>query len=217
MLFWDGLQHYPVASEGGHCDFAPRNDQEINLLKYLMPKFGGHVSYERLLSGSGFYNIYQFLRDTGFAPEPQWLAERLPQGDPSVTITQTGLAGECPLCVETCNLFCRIYGAKAGNLALTCMAIGGVFLGGGIAPKILRALENGMFVEAFTHKGRFSRQVFQPSKRYSRQRRIESAGAVDWGGTLFPACLNRNSEQSAGLPTCTSLTPHSKGSSTNDD
>jgi glucokinase len=156
MLFWDGSQYCPVASEGGHADFAPRTDQEIELLRYLRTQYGGHVSYERVLSGPGFFNLYAFLRDSGYAPEPDWLKERLRSGDPSATITQVGLAGDDPLCSATLDLFAAIYGAEAGNLALKCLAVGGVYVGGGIAPKILDKLKDGAFFRAFTDKGRFS-------------------------------------------------------------
>jgi glucokinase len=156
MLYWDGCRYHPIASEGGHADFAPRTDQEIDLLRYLRTTLGGHVSYERVLSGPGFYNIYSFLRDSGYAPEPAWLKERLTRGDPSATITQLGLAGEHPLCSATLDLFVAIYGAEAGNLALKCLAVGGVYVGGGIAPKIFGKLKDGTFVRGFTDKGRFS-------------------------------------------------------------
>ncbi len=156
MLYWDGAGYHPIASEGGHADFAPRTDQEIELLRYLRAKFGGHVSYERVLSGPGIYNIYSFLRDSGHAPEPAWLKEKLRSGDPSVTITRLALAGDDPLCVTTLDLFTAIYGAEAGNLALKCLAVGGVYIGGGIAPKILDKLKDGTFIRAFTDKGRFS-------------------------------------------------------------
>jgi glucokinase len=159
MLYWDGQHHHPLASEGGHADFAPQTDQEIELLKYLRAKCGGHVSYERVLSGPGFSNVYTFLRDRGYYPEPPWLAEKLQGGNPNVIITQLGLAGEDPLCVATLDLFCTLYGAEAGNLALKCVAVGGVFVGGGIAPKILPALQKGGFLRGFTDKGRFSELV----------------------------------------------------------
>ncbi len=156
LLVWDGVQHHPSASEGGHTDFAPRTDQEIELLRYLRVKFGGHVSYERVLTGPGLQNIYAFLRDTGYAREPEWLAAQLASDDPSATIAQLGLAGREPLCVATLDLFCAVYGAEAGNLALKGLAIGGVFVGGGIAPKILPAVRAGSFMRAFTDKGRFA-------------------------------------------------------------
>jgi glucokinase len=156
MLYWDGNQHHPIASEGGHCDFAPRNDREIELLKYLRQRLNGHVSYERILSGPGLFNIYQFLRDTGYGNEPNSLREELRTGDPSATISRHALAGDEPLCVAALEMFAAIYGAEAGNLALKCLAAGGVYIGGGIAPKILPALNQGIFMEAFLDKGRFA-------------------------------------------------------------
>jgi glucokinase len=156
MLYWDGQRHHPLASEGGHADFAPRTDQEIELLRYLRAQLGGHISFERVLSGPGFYHVYCFLRDSGYAPEPPWLTEKLQGADPNPLITQLGLAGQVPLCVATLDLFSSIYGAEAGNLALKCVATGGVFVGGGIAPKILPALKSGGFMRGFAEKGRLS-------------------------------------------------------------
>jgi glucokinase len=157
MLYWDGTHHHPLASEGGHADFAAQTDEEIELLKYLRNRFGGHVSYERMLSGPGFYNIFSYLRDSGRHQETPALEEKLAAGgDPSIAVTQLGLAGTDPLCVATIDLFARIYGAEAGNLALKCVAVGGVFVGGGIAPKMLAGLKKGHFLKGFTDKGRFS-------------------------------------------------------------
>jgi glucokinase len=155
ILCWDGQKHSPVASEGGHVDFAPRTDQEIELLRYLRAKVGGRVSIERVLSGPGFYDLYCFLRDSGHAPEPPALAEKLRGVDPDPIITQLGLAGEDPLCVATLELFSTLYGVEAGNLALKCLPTR-VFVGGGIAPKILPMLQGGSFLRGFTDKGRFS-------------------------------------------------------------
>ena len=156
ILFWDGEQHQAIASEGGHADFAPRTDEEIELLKYLRKKYAGHVSYERVLSGPGFFNIYSFLRDTGYAPEPDWLTVRLKTDDPSVAVTKAGLEDQEPLSVRTLELFASLYGAEAANLALKCLAVGGVYISGGIAPKILPTLKAGHFMKGFTDKGRFS-------------------------------------------------------------
>jgi glucokinase len=157
MLYYDGQRHYPLASEGGHCDFAPRSDVEVELLKYLRNKFKGHVSFERILSGPGFMNVYEFLRDTGVQPESAELKARLAASEiPSATITQLGQAGTDPLCRATNDMFCEIYGAEAANLALKCVAVGGVFVGGGIAPKMLADLQRGNFWKAFTDKGRFA-------------------------------------------------------------
>jgi len=156
MLFWDAPHFHPVASEGGHADFAPRTDEEVELLRYLRRKFGGHVSYERVLSGPGFYNVYCFLRDTGVAPESPALRAQLAGNDPNPVIAQLGLAGQEPLCVKTLELFAEIYGAEAGNLALKCLAVGGVFIAGGIGPKVLPLLQNGGFMRGFIDKGRFT-------------------------------------------------------------
>jgi glucokinase len=156
MLYWDGQKHHPLASEGGHCDFAPQTDQEIDLLRYLRSKFGGHVSYERVLSGPGFSNIFSFLRESGAYTETPALTDKLRSADnPNAVIAEMGLAGTDPLCVAALDLFCELYGAEAGNLALKCVAVGGVFVGGGIAPKILPALQKGGFLQRFIDKGRF--------------------------------------------------------------
>ena len=154
-LLADGDSYRPYPSEGGHCDFAPQNETEIRLLEYLMGRFG-HVSYERVLSGPGLYNIYQFFRDTGRAEEPAWLTAELGQRDPSSAISEHGLKGSCELCVKTMDQFVSLYGAEAGNLALKAMATGGIFLGGGIAPKILPKLQEPGFLKAFMAKGRVS-------------------------------------------------------------
>jgi glucokinase len=156
ILYWDGKQHHPLASEGGHADFGPRTDEEIELLQYLRARMGGHISYERVLSGPGLYNIYTFLRDTGRYPESVEVAAQFKHGDPNAIITQAGLAGGEPLCRAAIDLFVTIYGAEAGNLALKCVAVGGVYVGGGIAPKMLPALEKGEFLRGFMHKGRFA-------------------------------------------------------------
>jgi glucokinase len=146
---------YTVASEGGHTDFAPRNEMQDNLLKYLRNQFV-HVSWERLLSGKGLYNIYCFLRDTKYGDEPNWLTEELSQGDGGSVIAKNALANKSEACNEALNIFCEAYGAKAGNLALQFTAAGGVFLGGGIAPKIINKLQTSNFMHEFTDKGRMN-------------------------------------------------------------
>jgi glucokinase len=143
----------PFPSEGGHADFAPRNELEIELLRYLMDRFE-HVSYERVLSGPGLHNIFQFLRDSGRGEEPAWLAEQIAQGDPSAAIATSALEGTSDICVHALDIFVSVYGAEAGNLALKVVATGGMFVGGGIAPKILRKLSSSTFIKAFTAKGR---------------------------------------------------------------
>lgn len=154
-IFWDGSKHTPFACEGGHSDFAPRNELEIGLLRHLLGTCV-HVSYERVLSGSmGIPNIYAFLRDTGRAPETPAVTEALETRDAGSAISQAALERSCPLCRQTMELFVSILGAEAGNLALKIMATGGVFIGGGIAAKILPLLKGPRLLEAFFAKGRF--------------------------------------------------------------
>ena len=152
-LYWDGEQHHAFACEGGHADFAPRNDLEAELLLYLRAKFG-HVSYERVLSGPGLRNVYEFLRDTGRGEEPAALAEEMRQADPSVVISRAGREGRHALCVQALDLLVSFYGAEAGSLALKMMATGGVYVGGGVAPRIIEKLKGPAFMAAFTAKGR---------------------------------------------------------------
>jgi glucokinase len=154
-LYYDGRDHHPSASEGGHGDFAPTDETEIDLLRYLIKKFG-HVSYERVVSGPGIANIYGFLRDSGRLAEPDWLKEKISAAeDASIVISQEGLAGNSAICVQALDLFVSVYGAEAGNLALRGKATGGVYIGGGIAPKILPKLKDGTFMRAFLDKGRY--------------------------------------------------------------
>jgi glucokinase len=153
-VFKEGSIH-TVSSEGGHVDFAPRNEREIDLLRHLLDQLS-HVSIERVVSGPGLFAIYSWLREYRDYREPDWLAEKMTSEDeaPKV-ISQTALADKDPLCVEALDLFASIMGAVAGNLALTGMTTGGIYLGGGIPPKIVQKLDDGTFMEAFTAKGRF--------------------------------------------------------------
>jgi len=153
VMHWDGKMHRPFASEGGHADFAPRNSVEIELLDYSMKVFG-HVSYERLISGPGLLHIYQFLRDTDKGEEPSWLAQKISRCDPAATISGLAMDGKSPLCSMALDIMVSLYGAEAGNLALKALATGGVYLGGGIAPRIVSKLKGPLFMNAFTAKGR---------------------------------------------------------------
>jgi glucokinase len=155
LILWTGKDYQICPSEGGHTDFAPNNDLEIELLRYLRTSYL-HVSYERVLSGPGLHLIYQFLRDTQ-KNEQTWFAEKLPTGDPATLIAEAGLEGKPDICKNALQLFVSIYGAEAGNIALKTLAMGGVYIGGGIAPKILPALQNGTFMKAFLAKGRYKR------------------------------------------------------------
>jgi glucokinase len=145
--------YHPFPSEGGHVDFAPRDDLELELWKYLHAKFG-HVSYERVLSGPGLYNIYQFFRDTGRGKEPDWLTEQIGKGDPSAAISKAGIEGTAEICTLALDLFVSLYGSEAGNLALKMLATGGTYVGGGIAPKIIQKLRGPEFMKSFISKGR---------------------------------------------------------------
>ena len=156
LIVWDGARHLAVGSEGGHVDFAARTDLEVELLQFLRREFG-RVSYERVLSGPGILNVYRFLRARSRVPEPDWLRARMAGGDPSAVISESALAERDACCVEALDLFVSIYGAEAGNLALKCVAVGGVYVGGGIAPKMLPALQKGGFLKAFIDKGRFDK------------------------------------------------------------
>lgn len=155
FAYWDGTAHQPLPSEGGHADFAPRNELEAELLLTLRAEHG-RVSTERIVSGPGLRNIYRFLRDGRRLPESPVVAEAMLQKDPSAVITEAALTGECPLCGQTLDLFVSLYGAEAGNVALRYLATGGVYLGGGIAPKIIDRLRGPGFMMAFTAKGRLS-------------------------------------------------------------
>jgi glucokinase len=156
MLYWDGARHHAIASEGGHASFAPRDEEEIELLRFLRRELGGHVSCERVLSGPGLHNVYRFLREESREPEPGWLALRLAKEDPSAVVGEVGAAGRDPVCERAVLRFASIYGSEAGNLALRQLALGGVMLGGGIAPKLLPVLQRGGFLRAFTDKGRMA-------------------------------------------------------------
>jgi len=185
VLYWDGRQHHPFATEGGHADFAPRNHLEMALLEYLMKQFQ-RVSYERVVSGPGLLNIYRFLRDTGRGEEPQWLAERMREQDPSAVISQSALRGESDLCAQALDLFVTLYGAEAGNLALKVMATGGVYLGGGIAPKIVEELRAPAFLNAFTSKGRMRPLLEAMSVRVILNQKTALLGAARFA-TLYAA------------------------------
>ena len=154
-LMWDGLVHRPFSSEGGHASFAPNDTIGDELLVFLR-KERGHVSWERVLSGMGMVNLYRFFRQRSGEAEPSWLTEELSTGDFGAVVSRAGLAGKDPVCVDTVDCFIRNYGAEAGNLALKMLALGGVYIGGGIAPKMMAKMQSPLFLDAFCHKGRLS-------------------------------------------------------------
>jgi glucokinase len=156
FLVWDGSRYRALASEGGHTDFGPNNTQEGGLLEYLRDQFG-HVSYERVCSGMGISNIYEYLKASGYADEPAWMAERLEDVEdktPAIVETALDQQRECVLCSAALEMFISVLGAEAGNLALKLMATGGIYLGGGIPPRVLSALKGEAFMEGFLNKGR---------------------------------------------------------------
>ncbi|HLV86303.1 MAG TPA: glucokinase [Candidatus Sulfotelmatobacter sp.] len=153
-LFWDGYRHHPFACEGGHADFAPRTSLEVELLAYLQKKYG-RISCERVLSGPGIRNIYEFLRDSGKAEEPAWLRDQLQAAhDPSPLISQLALEGKAAICDQTLTMFVGILGAETGNCALRYMTTGGIYIGGIIAGKIVPKMKDQAFLQAFLDKGR---------------------------------------------------------------
>lgn len=156
FLFWDGQRYRAIASEGGHTDFAPATPLELELLSYLLPRLG-HVSYERVCSGMGIPNLYDFYLETGKHPQPAWLAEELARtNDPTPVIVRAAQEGKAAICEATLDLFLAILGSEAGNMVLQVLATGGVYLAGGIPPRILPQLQGETFLRAFTRKGRFS-------------------------------------------------------------
>lgn len=184
-LFWNGEDHIPSPSEGGHADFAPRNPLEMKLLQYLMDRFD-HVSYERVLSGTGLFHIYQFLRDSKrYGREPEWLSKRMKQEDPAAVISEVAQQKKNRLCTMALDLFTSIYGAAAGNLALQVMAIGGVYIGGGIAPKIIWKLKNTTFMKAFKSKGRHSGMLAHIPVKVIMNDRAALLGAASYAMKLL--------------------------------
>ena len=152
-LYWDGKSHLPFATEGGHASFSPGNELEIALLQHLQQQ-RQHVSWERVVSGVGLLGLHEFLLQYRQVAVPQWLADEMQNGDAAAAISKAALAGEDAICVETLDCFVRMLGAEAGNLALKVMSKSGIYIGGGIAPKILSKLTDGVFMEAFLNKGR---------------------------------------------------------------
>jgi glucokinase len=152
-MFWDGTRHQVFACEGGHADFGPQGDLQIELLRFLKGRFG-HVSYERILSGPGLVNVYEFLRESGCGKESAEFAAALKQGDPAAVISRAALDGSESMAVKALDLWITVYGAEAANLALKVMATGGLFLAGGITPKILAKLTGPLFMKSFLEKGR---------------------------------------------------------------
>lgn len=158
LAYWDGKTHRPLPSEAGHADFAPRNDLESELLLYLQAKHG-RASYERVVSGPGLLDIYRFLRDRHYFSEDPAIIAAMNAGDPPAVIARAALSESCAMCSKALDIFVAVYGAECGNAALRFLATGGVYLGGGIPPRILERLKGPAFMMAFSSKGRLSALV----------------------------------------------------------
>ncbi|WP_045223662.1 glucokinase [Methyloterricola oryzae] len=185
ILYWDGEKHRAMATEGGHSDFAPQTEQQLRLLGFLRGLYPEHVSWERLLSGPGFSHLYDFLVESGYAPPcPAVPAASQPSSglDRNALISRLGVGDEDPVCREAVRLFTELYGAEAGNLALKCFATGGVFIGGGIGPKIRPLLESGEFLRAFTAKGRFAPVMAKMPVKLALNPRAPLLGALHYFG-----------------------------------
>ncbi len=178
FLVWNGHGHIPYPSEGGHVDYAPRNEDEIDLLRFLKQKYNGRISFERIVSGMGLTNIYEFLREVRGVEEPAWLAERMAQDDPNAVITELALAAKSEICEKALDMFVSAYGAESANLALKILSVGGLYVGGGIAPRILEKLKDGTFMKAFTDKGRLSQLLVNMPVRVILESRAALLGAA---------------------------------------
>ena len=178
VLYHDGRGYRALPSEGGHADFAPGTEDEILLLRYLRGLYGDHVSYERVLSGHGIGDLYGFCRERANEPEPAWLAQELASGDRNAVVSKAGLERRDPCAVRALAMFAEILGAEAGNLALRAVATGGIFIGGGIPPKILPALQTGACIQRLTAKGRFSTWTRALSVRVALEPRAALYGAA---------------------------------------
>ncbi|HEX5711481.1 MAG TPA: glucokinase [Sulfuricurvum sp.] len=179
MLFWDGNNYHAIGTEGGHSDFAPSTPQQDRLLSWLRYRYGEHVSFERIVSGPGMTTLYEFLSESKYAPEPDFIIQAKEGSDRSALISEGALMQKDPLCMETLRLFVEIYGAEAGNLALKTMSLGGVYIGGGIAPKILSAMSsNAAFMNAFVRKGRFEPMLRGMSVKVSLNAETALLGAA---------------------------------------
>jgi glucokinase len=178
LLIWNGRTHMPMPSEGGHTDYAPRNEDEIDLLRFLKQKYNGRVSFERVVAGMGLTSIYEFLRDVRGMEEPGWVADRIAAEDPNAVITELALAAKSELCEKALDMYVSAYGAEAGNLALKILSVGGLYIGGGIAPRILEKLKDGTFMRAFTDKGRLSQLLINMPVRVILESRAALLGAA---------------------------------------
>jgi glucokinase len=184
MLFWDGKRHRPSSTEGGHADFAPRNAKEIELLQFLLGRFP-RVTYERVLSGPGAVNIFRFLDEGLKRPVAPEVRERMKREDPAAVIGRAALEGTCKTCEEVLDMFVSIYGAQAGNLALTVFATGGIFIGGGIVTRILPKMTGGAFMNSFRDKQPFAALMAEIPVRIILNPKASQIGAAHAAAELI--------------------------------
>lgn len=180
IIAWDGVTHHVIASEGGHADFAPTNEQEIALLRHLLEKYPDHISCERLISGEGLVNIYQFLKHINYAPTNPETEQLMTERDHAAVIGEAGVAGSDVLSAEALKLFCKLYGSESGNLALKCLPYGGVYLAGGIGAKILPVLQQGDFMQGFLAKGRCRPVMQKMSVKVCTNPEVALLGALSY-------------------------------------
>ena len=201
LLIWNpaARRHIPLPSEGGHVDWAPRNALEIEMLEWLLKRLNGRVSTERVVSGLGLKNIYEFLRDAKKMEEPAWLRERMATEDPNFVIGTTGQDRSCELTAKVLEIFTAAYGAECGNMGLKLLASGGVYLGGGIAPKILDTLKTGPFRQAFLDKGRLSPLLRTMPVRVILEQQCALIGAAAYAEARA-AEISGHSERAASTP-----------------
>ncbi|MCW5802983.1 MAG: glucokinase [Deltaproteobacteria bacterium] len=178
LLVAENGRYRALPSEGGHADFAPTTEEEIDLLRYLRKLYSGHVSYERVLSGDGIGDLYNFVRLATGSKEPTWLAAQIASGDRNAVVSKAALEGTDAACVRALEMFAEILGAEAGNLALRAYATGGVIIGGGIPPKILPALQSGALMARFHDKGRFAGFMRSIGVRVTLEPRAALLGAA---------------------------------------
>ncbi len=180
ILYWDGQRHVPIPSEAGHTDFTPHDELTLDLARYVRKKYG-FASTEHVISGPGLLNIYAFLKETGLEKESPSIAGRLSDGDPVAVIAQAAMDGECSLCVRALNVLLESYGAEAGNLALRTLALGGIYVGGGVAVKIRRKMEDGTFMRAFCNKDKLSSVLAEIPVRLILNQKAPLLGAAHYG------------------------------------
>ncbi len=175
LAIWNGVSYHVVATEGGHADFAPRNALEIGLLKYLMDIYPEHVSYERVVCGQGLVSIYQYLKSIKYAEIDSAVQLRMVNEDPAVVISEKN----CELSSKAMEVFCQVYGAEAGNIALKCLAKAGVILAGGIATKNIRNIQDGNFMQGFLSKGRYKDMLQELSVKVCLNTEAALIGALE--------------------------------------